>query len=152
MDASKQRDNYMEQQDWPALASKYREKNHLFLRNHLKVVLFKLGLESWQLHNMLLLHRNWNVFVSFKGVILCFFFKIIILCIWCNRICCHALMFKKHNFSNTVHYCTLLPYMPHLKCFVFYKVPPSDKYSLLWLANWPSALWLAEHHKQALEI
>ncbi len=31
---------------------------------------------------------------------------IIILCIWCNRICCHALMFKKHIiFSSTVHYC-----------------------------------------------
>ncbi len=29
--------------------------------------------------------------------------------------------------------------------FVFYKVPPSDKRSLLWLANWHSALWLAEH-------
>ncbi len=24
------------------------------------------------------------------------FLKIIILCIWCNRICWHALMFKKH--------------------------------------------------------
>ncbi len=34
-----------------------------------------------------------------------------------------------------------------LKRFVFYKVPPSDKRSLLWLANWPRALWLAEHHK-----
>ncbi len=34
-----------------------------------------------------------------------------------------------------------------LKSFVFYKVPPSDKHSLLWLANWPRALWLAEHHK-----
>ncbi len=34
-----------------------------------------------------------------------------------------------------------------LKRFVFYKVPPSDKHSLLWLANWPSALWLTEHHK-----
>ncbi len=32
--------------------------------------------------------------------------KIIILCIWCNRICWHALMFKKHYFSNTVHYCS----------------------------------------------
>ncbi len=32
------------------------------------------------------------------------FLKIIILCIWCNRICCHAL--KKTLFSNTVHYCS----------------------------------------------
>ncbi len=37
--------------------------------------------------------------------------------------------------------------MPRLKHLVFYKAPPSDKHSLLWLANWPSALWLAEHHK-----
>ncbi len=35
-----------------------------------------------------------------------------------------------------------------LKRIVFYKVPPSDKHSLLWLANWHSALWLAEHHKR----
>ncbi len=28
----------------------------------------------------------------------------------------------------------------------------SNKCSLLWLANWPSALWLAEHHKHALEM
>ncbi len=34
-----------------------------------------------------------------------------------------------------------------LKHLVFYKAPPSDKHSLLWLANWHSALWLAEHHK-----
>ncbi len=33
--------------------------------------------------------------------------KIIILCIWRNRICWHALMFKKHIiFSDTVHYCS----------------------------------------------
>ncbi len=29
----------------------------------------------------------------------------------------------------------------------FYKVPSSDKRSLLGLANWHSALWLAEHYK-----
>ncbi len=38
--------------------------------------------------------------------------KIIILCIWCNRKCWHALMFKKHYFSNTVHYCSFS--MPRL--------------------------------------
>ncbi len=32
-----------------------------------------------------------------------------------------------------------------LKRFVFYKVPPSDKHSLLWLANWPSALRAHTH-------
>ncbi len=32
--------------------------------------------------------------------------KIIILCIWCNRICWHAFNVKKtHYFSKTVHYC-----------------------------------------------
>ncbi len=35
---------------------------------------------------------------------------------------------------------------------VFYKVPPSDKRSLLWLANWHSALWLAEHRKHESEM
>ncbi len=29
----------------------------------------------------------------------------------------------------------------------FYKASPSDKRSLLWLASWHSALWLAEQHK-----
>ncbi len=51
---------------------------------------------------------------------------------------------KTHYLSNTVHYCRSS--MPHLR-FVFYQVPPSDKRSLLWLANWPRALWLAEYHK-----
>ncbi len=37
-------------------------------------------------------------------------------------------------------------------CPDFYKVPSSDKHSLLWLANWHNALLLAEHHKQELEI
>ncbi len=54
---------------------------------------------------------------------------------------------KTHYFSNTVHYCR-----SSLKRFVFYKVPPSDKHSLLWLANWHSALWLAEHHKHVSEM
>ncbi len=35
---------------------------------------------------------------------------------------------------------------------IFFKVPPSDKRSLLLLANWHNALWLAEHHKHKLEI
>ncbi len=39
-----------------------------------------------------------------------------------------------------------------LKRFIFYQVPPSDKHSLLWLANWHRALWLAEHHNHSLEI
>ncbi len=39
-----------------------------------------------------------------------------------------------------------------LKHFIFYKVPPSDKCSLLWLASWHRALWLAEHHKHSSEM
>ncbi len=75
------------------------------------------------------------------------FLKIIILCIWCNRICWHALMFKKHSIFQIL-YIIVGPLCPaSLKRFVFYKVPPSDKHSLLWLANWHSAFWLVEHHK-----
>ncbi len=50
-------------------------------------------------------------------------------------------------FSNTVHYCK-----SSLKRFVFFKAPPSDKHSLLLLANWHSALWLAEHRKDSSEM
>ncbi len=39
-----------------------------------------------------------------------------------------------------------------LKHFIFYKVPPSDKHSLLWLASWHSALSLAEHLKHKSEM
>ncbi len=43
--------------------------------------------------------------------------------------------------------------MPRLsQTLNFYKAPPSDNHNLLWLANWHSALGLAEHHKQELEI
>ena len=80
------------------------------------------------------------------------FLKIIILCIWCNRICWHALMFKKHIIFQIL-YIIVGPLCPaSLKRIVLYKVPPSDKRSLLWLANWPSALWLAEHRKHSSEM
>ncbi len=39
-------------------------------------------------------------------------------------------MFKKHIIFQILHII----------------VVPSDKRSLLWLASWHSALWLAEHH------
>ncbi len=56
-------------------------------------------------------------------------------------------MIKKHIIFQIL-YIIVGPICPaSLKRFVFYKVPPSDKRSLLWLANWHSALWLAEHHK-----
>ncbi len=46
--------------------------------------------------------------------------KIIILCIWCNRICWHALIFKKHIiFSNTVHYCiSSMPRLSQMRRFL----------------------------------
>ncbi len=56
-------------------------------------------------------------------------------------------MFKKHIILYIL-YIIVGPLSPaSLKRFIFYKVPPSDKCSLLWLANWPRALWLAEQHK-----
>ncbi len=57
---------------------------------------------------------------------------------------------KTHYFSNTVHYCSSS--MPRLsQTLHFLQAPPSDKHSLLWLANWHSVLWLAEHHKPCLK-
>ncbi len=44
---------------------------------------------------------------------------IIIWYIWCNRICWHALMFKKHYISHTVHYCrSSLPGFSQKLCFL----------------------------------
>ncbi len=61
-------------------------------------------------------------------------------------------MFKKHIIFQIL-YIIVGPLCPaSLKRLVFYKVPPFDKCSLLWLANWPSALWLAEHHKHSSEM
>ncbi len=91
--------------------------------------------------------KEWNK-IMLKGSYDAFL-KIIIWCIWCNRICWHALMFKKHIIFQIL-YIIVGPLCPtSLKRFVFYKVPHSDKHSLLWLANWHSALWLAEQHKHS---
>ncbi len=60
-------------------------------------------------------------------------------------------MFKKQFFQ--ILYIIVGPLCPaSLKRVVFYKVPPSNKRSLLWLANWHSALWLAEHRKHSSEM
>ncbi len=57
-------------------------------------------------------------------------------------------MFKKHIIFQIL-YIIVGPLCPaSLKHVIFYKVPPSDKHSLLWLA---SSLWLAEH-KHASEM
>ncbi len=61
-------------------------------------------------------------------------------------------MFKKHIIFQIL-YIIVVPLCPaSLKRFVFYKVPTSDKRSLLWLANWHSALGLAEHRKHESEM
>ncbi len=61
-------------------------------------------------------------------------------------------MLKKHIIFQTL-YIIVGPLCPaSLKLIVFYKAPLSNKHSLLWLASWPSALWLAEHHKHSLEM
>ncbi len=58
---------------------------------------------------------------------------------------------QKHIFQ--ILYIIVVPLCPaSLKHFIFYKAPPSNKHSLLWLANWPGALWLAEHHKHESEM
>ncbi len=61
-------------------------------------------------------------------------------------------MFKKHIIFQIL-YIIVVPLCPvSLKHLVFYNVPPSDKRSLLWLASWHSALWLAEHRKHESEM
>ncbi len=85
-------------------------------------------------------------FQFLKGVIWCFFKD------HYYRICWHALMFKKHIILQIL-YIIVGPLCPaSLKRFVFYKFPPSNKRSLLWLASWHSALWLAEHRKHSSEM
>ncbi len=75
------------------------------------------------------------------------FLKIII---WCKRICWHALMFKKHIIFQIL-YIIVGPLCPaSLKRFVFYEVPPSDKHSLLWLANWHGQCIVIGRTPQAL--
>ncbi len=58
--------------------------------------------------------RQWTSLESYEWSIL----KIIILCIWCNRICWHALMFKKHIifqilYSNVGPLCSA----SQMRCF-----------------------------------
>ncbi len=61
-------------------------------------------------------------------------------------------MLKKHIIIQILYIIVGSLCPASLKSVVFYKAPFSDKKSLLWLANWHSALWLAEHHKRALEM
>ncbi len=62
--------------------------------------------------------------------------KIIILCIWCNRICWHALMFRNHIIFQIL-YIIVGPLCPaSLKRFVFYKAPPSAFSTVC--SDWPA--------------
>ncbi len=68
------------------------------------------------------------------------FLKIIILFIWCDLKYVDMFYCSK-NIIFQILYNTVGPLCPaSLKRFVFYKVPPSDKRSLLGLANWHSSL------------
>ncbi len=61
-------------------------------------------------------------------------------------------MLKKHIIFQIL-YIIVGPQCPaFLKHLIFYKVPPSDKHSVLWLANWPRALWSAKHHKHESDM
>ncbi len=60
-------------------------------------------------------------------------------------------MLKKHIFQ-ILYIIVVVLCRASLKLVVFYKGPPSDKRSLLWMAIWHSALWLAEHHKHVSEM
>ncbi len=53
-------------------------------------------------------------------------------------------MFKKHIVFQILYIIVRTSCPASLKRLVFYKAPPSDKHSLLWLASWHSALWLVE--------
>ncbi len=54
-------------------------------------------------------------------------------------------MLKKHIIFHILD-SILAPVWPvFLKRIDFYKALPSKKLSVLWLASWPSALWLSEH-------
>ncbi len=107
------------------------------IRSAETITMFKEQLKTW-------LNR------ALKGVIRCFFKDhYFVYFVLCNRICWHALMLKKHIIFQIL-YIIVGPLCPaSLRRVVFYKVPPFDKRSLLWLANWHSALWLAEHHKHS---
>ncbi len=61
-------------------------------------------------------------------------------------------MFKKHIIFQILYIIVGLLCSASLKHIVFYKAPPSDKHSLLWLASWPRELRLAKHHKHASEM
>ncbi len=65
------------------------------------------------------------------------FLKVIILCIWCNRICWHDLMFKFFFFSNTVHYCRSS--MPRLsQTLRFYTPTKSLLQTSTVCSDWPT--------------
>ncbi len=60
-------------------------------------------------------------------------------------------MYEKHIIFQILCIIVVTLCPAPLKRVFFYKAPPSNKCSLLWLANWHSALWLAEH-KHTLEM
>ncbi len=61
-------------------------------------------------------------------------------------------MLKKHIIFQILYIIVVVLCRASFKLVVFYKAPPSDKRSLLWMASWHSALWLAEHHKHVSQM
>ncbi len=59
---------------------------------------------------------------------------------------------QKHILFQILYIIVVALCSASLKRLVFYKAPPSNKNSLLWLASWHSALWLAEHQIKSLFI
>ncbi len=58
-------------------------------------------------------------------------------------------MLKKHIIFQII----VGPLCPaSLKRVIFYKAPPSDKCSLIWLASWYGALWLVDTTKRTSEM
>ncbi len=59
---------------------------------------------------------------------------------------------QKHILFQIL-YIIVVPLCPaSLKRFVFYKAPPSNKFILLWLANWLSALCITSFSFQVLSV
>ncbi len=64
------------------------------------------------------------------------YLKIIILCIWCNRICWHALMFKKHIIFKTMYIIVgpLCPALPSNASFSTNSLLPTSTVC----SDWPT--------------
>ncbi len=82
---------------------------------------------------------------AFKGVLLCSFYKVLILFWGCTRTCSHAWWFENRIIFHIIYIITI-PFSPASHGSIssgFDEGPPSEKRNVLWLVSCPSALWLA---------